>query len=159
MKQLWNDLQTKELLTAHLRQRNSFRDETKIAGIKVEEIKPLAKLIHKTYASYLPTAFPAHYYGMPNGQIYLIFSRFYEIKFGGSGLEFVFALHREFTYDYQNEVIIPIKKLKVKSPVFAEYIDKPNQKIDILKIKRGLNSYGEAYNILNQEAREMLMYA
>ncbi|MEZ5105858.1 MAG: hypothetical protein R2757_15260 [Draconibacterium sp.] len=159
MKQLWNDLQTKELLAAHLRQRNPFRDETKIAGIKVEEIKPLAKLIHKTYASYLPTAFPAHYYGMPNGQIYLIFSRFYEIKFGGSGLEFVFALHREFTYDYKNEVIIPTKKLKVKSPVFAESIDKPNQKIDILKIKRGLNSYGEAYNILNQEAREMLMYA
>jgi hypothetical protein len=159
MKQLWDDLQTKEPLTGKFAPVDPFGAESKFAAIKVQEIKPLAKLIHKTYASYLPTAFPAHYYGMPNGQIYLVYSRFYEIKFGGSGLEFVFAVHREFMFDYENEIIIPSKKLKSHSPVFAESIDKPNQKIDVLKIKRGLNSYGEAYNLLNQEAREMLMYA
>lgn len=113
----------------------------------------LAKLIHKTYASYLPTAFPAHYYGMPNGRIYVIYSRFYEIRFGGSGLEFVFAVHKEFKYDYEKEIVMPRKKYNIKTPVFSEQVDKPDSKINIVKICRGLNSYGEAINLLNREAR------
>jgi len=113
----------------------------------------LAKLIYKTYASYLPTAFPAHYYGMPDGSIFVIFSRFYEIRFGGSGLEFVFAVHKEFKYDYEKEIVFPWEKLSIKTPVFAEQVDKPDSKINIVKIFRGLNSYGEAINLLNQEAR------
>jgi hypothetical protein len=116
-------------------------------------MQTLAKLIHHTYASYLPTAFPAHYYGMPNGRIYVIFSRFYEIRFGGSGLEFVFAVHKEFKYDYEREIIIPKKKLQTKTPVFAESVDKPNSKINIIKICRGLNSYGEAIKLLNTDAQ------
>jgi hypothetical protein len=113
----------------------------------------LAKLIHQTYASYLPTAFPAHYYGMPNGNIYVIFSRFYEIRFGESGLEFVFAVHKEFKYDYEKEIVMSQEKLNIKTPVFAEQVDKPNSKINVVKICRGLNSYGEAINLLNHEAQ------
>ena len=159
MKQAWNDLQTSPMIAGHISRKNPFGTSDVLRGIKVNEVKQQAKLIHKTYASYLPTAFPVHYYGMPNGKIYIIYSRFYEIKFGGSGLEYVFAEHKEFNYDYVNELIIPVKKLKQNFPVFAESVDKPNQKITILRIRRGLNSYGEATNILNQEAREMIMYA
>lgn len=116
----------------------------------------VAKLIHRTYASYLPTAFPAHYYGMPNGKIYVIYSRFYEIRFSGSGLEFVFAEHKEFKYDYENEIVMPRKKFNIRTPVFAEQVDKPDLKINIVKICRGLNSYGEAFNLLNSEAQEII---
>ncbi|HSO89056.1 MAG TPA: hypothetical protein VLQ91_21065 [Draconibacterium sp.] len=112
-------------------------------------MQTIAKLIHRTTASYLPTAFPAHYYGMPNGRIYIIYSRFYEIKFSGSGLEFVFAVHKEFKYDYENEIIIPKKKFNKKTPVFSELVDMPDSRINIIKICRGLNSYGEAFNLLN----------
>ena len=122
-------------------------------------MKPLAKLIHKTYMSYLPTAFPAHFYGMPNGEVYLIYSRFYYVKFGESGLEFVFAIHKEFSYDYEKEIIIPSNKIRIKSPVFAESIDKPDPKIKILKINRGINSYSEALSVLNEEAQKMKKYA
>ena len=122
-------------------------------------MESLAKLIHKTYMSYLPTAFPAHFYGMPNGKVYLIYSRFYDIKFGESGLEFVFAIHKEFSYDYEKENILPSNKIRIKSPVFAELIDKPDPKIHILKINRNLNSYGEALSFLNDEAQKMRTYA
>ena len=159
MKQAWNDLQTSPMISGHITRGNPFGTSDVLRGIRVNEVKPLAKLIHKTYASYLPTAFPVHYYGMPNGKIYIIYSRFFEIKFGGSGMEFVFAEHKEFNFDYVNEVIVSAKKLKNGSVIFAESIDKPNQDITILRIRRGLNSYGEAFNILNQEAREMIMYA
>jgi hypothetical protein len=118
-------------------------------------MQTIAKLIHRANASYLPIAFPALYYGMPNGRIYVIYSRFYEIKFGGSGLEFVFAVHKDFKYDYDKEIIIPGKKFKFSCPVFAEHVDKPDSKINIVKICRGLNSYGEAINLLNEKAREI----
>lgn len=118
-------------------------------------MQTIAKLIHQANASYLPIAFPAHYYGMPNGRIYVIYSRFYEIKFGGSGLEFVFAVHKDFKYDYDKEIVIPGKKFKFNYPVFAEHVDKPDSKINIVKICRGLNSYGEAINLLNEKAHEI----
>lgn len=122
-------------------------------------MQSIAKLIHRTYASYLPTAFPAHYYGMPNGKIYVVFSRFYEIKFGGSGLEFVFAIHKEFKYNYEKDIIIPKKKFNIKTPVFAELLDKPDLKINVVKVCRDLNSYGEAINLLNKEAYEKYLNA
>jgi hypothetical protein len=122
-------------------------------------MKLLAKLIHKTYMSYLPTAFPAHFYGMPNGKVYLIYSRFYDIKFGESGLEFVFAIHKEFLYDYEKEKIIPNDKIKKIFPISAESIDKPHPQIKILEINRGINSYGEALNVLNNEMQNMKKYA
>jgi len=121
-------------------------------------MQTIAKLIHRATASYLPIAFPAHYYGMPNGRIYVVYSRFYEIKFGGSGLEFVFAIHKEFKYDYENDIIIPRRKFRFNAPVFAEQVDKPNSKIDIIKICRGLNSYGEAVNLLNNQVNEMYSF-
>ncbi|MEN8117552.1 MAG: hypothetical protein ABFS16_11275 [Bacteroidota bacterium] len=122
-------------------------------------MKSVAKLIHKTYMSYLPTAFPAHYYGMPDGKIYLVFSRFYEVDYGKTGLEFIFAEHKEFMYDYENDIIVNVDELTEKKPVFKETIDKPAPKIKIIKIKRNLNSYGEAHIHLNQEAQKRKKYA
>lgn len=121
-------------------------------------MQTIAKLIHRATASYLPIAFPALYYGMPNGRIYVLYSRFYEIEFEGSGLEFVFAVHKEFKYDYDKEIIIPRKKFSFNMPIFAEQVDKLNSKMNIVKICRGLNSYGEAVNLLNREAKEMYSY-
>lgn len=125
----------------------------------IYEMKLRAKLIHKTYASYLPTAFPAHYYGMPNGKIFLVFSRFYEVAFGKSGLEFVFAEHNDFSYDYKSETIISACKKKKNTPIFAEHIDSPRAKINIFKINRDLQSYGEAQVFLNSEAIKMKNFA
>lgn len=122
-------------------------------------MKPLAKLIHKTYVSYLPTEFPAHYYGMPNGKIILVFSRFYEIKYGNSGLEFVFAEHKDFCFDYENEMIVSACKKRKKTKVFSEQIDNPKARIAVFKINRKLNSYGEAQLLLDSEASKMIQIA
>lgn len=119
-------------------------------------MKALAKLVHRTYASYLPTAFSAHYYGMPNGKIYLVFSRFYKAAVGKSGLEFVFAEHKDFTYDYKKETIISCTPKQKYAPVFAEYIDFPLAKINVFTVSRELNSYGEAQLFLNGIAEKMM---
>ncbi|MDX8338815.1 hypothetical protein SLH46_06460 [Draconibacterium sp. IB214405] len=118
-------------------------------------MKPLAKLIHQTPASYLPTVFPAHYYGMPNGKIYLVFSRFYEMAFGQSGLEFVFAEHRDYYYNYETDEIISTRKRNRNLKIFTEQVDHPNLRVTIFKTKRNLQSYGQAQAFLNDEAMRM----
>jgi len=115
-----------------------------------------AKLIHKTYITYLPTAFPVNYYGMPNGKVYFIFSRFYEIDYGNTGLEFIVAEHCEFSFDYEKETISVVKKGNSKLPVYTELIDKPDPIYRTIKTYRNLNSYGEAQNILNIRASRMI---
>jgi hypothetical protein len=122
-------------------------------------MKPTAKLIYKTCTSYLPTAFPAHFYGMPNGEVYLVYSRFYDIKFGKSGLEFVIAIHNEFLFDYKNNTTIATANKKQQKPVFSESVDKPHPEFRILEINRNIKSYGEAYNFLNREAEKMVQLA
>jgi hypothetical protein len=121
-------------------------------------MQTVAKLIHRANASYLPIAFPALYYGMPNGNIYVVYSRFYEIRFGGSGLEFVFGIHNDFKYDYDKDVILPNIEDSFKTPVFSELLDRPNTKIDVVKIYRDLRSYGEAVELLNNEALKMYSF-
>jgi hypothetical protein len=122
-------------------------------------MKPTAKLIYKTCTSYLPTAFPAHFYGMPNGEVYLVYSRFYDIKFGKSGLEFVFAIHNEFSYDYENNKVIALANNSLNKTIFPESIDKPYPEFRIIEINRDIKSYGEAYNLLNHEAERMSLLA
>lgn len=118
-------------------------------------MKAFAKLVYQTYASYLPTSFSAHYYGMPNGKIYLVFSRFYKAAFGQSGLEFVFAEHNDFSFDYEKETIVPYENKNKQSRIFAEHVDNPNSKFNILSISRKLKSYGEAETFLNGKAQQM----
>lgn len=113
-----------------------------------------AKLIHKTNVTYLPTAFPAHFYGMPDGKIYLVFSRFYKEKFRRTNIEFIFAEHQEFTYDYENDKVYQ-NKMDRNIPVFLELLDKPNPKVNIVKVERNLSSYGEAFLYLNKQALKM----
>lgn len=118
-------------------------------------MKTLAKLVYKTCTTYLPTAFPAHYYGMPNGKIYLVFSRFYKLAFGQTGLEFVFAEHKDYFFDYERETIIPSSENETNSPIYSEHIDNPDSKFNIFSISRKLRSYADAQNFLNAVANKM----
>lgn len=122
-------------------------------------MKSFAKLIHKTHLSYIPTAFSAQYYGMPNGRIYLVYSRSYHVNYGKSGMEFVFAVHKEFYYNYEMETLISADNSSNSNTLFVESIDKPDSKIHIFKIQRNMNSFGEAQILLNQKAQKMKSYA
>ncbi len=113
-----------------------------------------AKLIHKTDVTYLPTSFPAHFYGMPDGKIYLVFSRFFKEKFRRTSVEFIFAEHKEFFYDYENNKVYQNTTDRT-IPVFVELLDKPNPEVNIIRVDRDLNSYGEAFLFLNKQAMKM----
>jgi hypothetical protein len=119
-------------------------------------METFARLIHKTTITYLPTNFPVHYYGLPDGKVYVIYARFYEIKFQRSGLEFVLAEHLEFSYNYAEAKLASHAKTDSRFPVYPEMVDKPNPKIKIIKVNRGLNSFAEAFAQLNKKAKSQL---
>jgi len=112
-----------------------------------------AKLIHKSFVTYLPTKFPVQFYGLPDGKVYIIYARFFEIKFQRSGLEFILAEHLEFSYNYAEEKLFSTGNQDTKKAVYAELVDKPDPKIKIIKVNRELNSFAEAFTELNKKAK------
>jgi len=119
-------------------------------------MKSVAKLIYKSKMTYFPTILPVQFYGLPDGKVHVIYARLYEIEFDRTYQEFVFAEHKEFSYDYENEKLIPHNTELKKSPVYNELVDKQNPKFKISKIYRNLSSYAEAYSELNKKAHLML---
>jgi hypothetical protein len=91
--------------------------------------------------------------GLPDGKVYIIYSRFYEINFNNSGLEFVFAVHEEFLFDYKNEKLLTVTPLG--QPINTVLVDKPEPKIKILKVYRNVNTYSQAQKLLNEIAHKM----
>jgi len=118
-------------------------------------MKQLPRLIHNASVSYLPTKFPVQYYGLPDGKVFLIFARFYNSGIGKSGVEYVFAQHKEFLFDYENNELFSANKTDKNVPLFSETIDKPNPKIKIYKIFKKINSFAEAREKLNDEASKL----
>ncbi len=119
-------------------------------------MKFFAKLIHRSNISYFPSKLPVQFYGMPDGKVFVIYARFYEVKFDRTYLEFVFAEHKEFSYDYEKEVLVPHEGVIVTYPIYNELVDKPEPKVEIVKTYRDINSFGEAYDRLNRKAQNII---
>ena len=120
-------------------------------------MESFAKLIHKTHTTYLPTKFPAQFYGLPDGKVYVIYPRFYEIKFQRSGLEFVLAEHKEFSYDYNDGKLFNRGNSDTHKFVYPELVDKPDPKFRIVKVSREFNSFAEAVENLNKKAKNQFL--
>lgn len=106
--------------------------------------------------SFLPTKLPVQFFGMPNGKVYIVYARFYEIKFNKSDLEYVFAVHEEFLYDYDKEIFIPIYSTNYQIPFYSGIIDKPEPLFKIIQVYRNISSFSEAIVLLNIKAEKML---
>ena len=112
-----------------------------------------AKIIHKTHINYLPTNYPVHFYGMPNGKVFFVYARNSGIK---CKTEYVFAEHKEFYYDYSTFKLLWYKQGKMKIAINNELIDKPDPDFNIFKVSNEIHSYTAAFDELNQMARKII---
>ncbi len=119
-------------------------------------MKSFVKLIYRSNISYFPSKLPVQFYGLPDGKVYVVYARFYEIQYDRTYLEFVFAEHKEFSYDFENERLIPHDVIARNFPVYNETVDKPEPKVEIIKTFRDINSFAEAYQHLNKKAQNIL---
>ena len=114
----------------------------------------VAKLIHQSNMTYIPTKLPVKFFGMPDGKVYMVYARFCKQQADKTVLEFVLAEHEEFCYDYPNGTLVP--KSATCYPVYSEMVDKPNPVFHILQVSRDIKSYSEAVENLHKKAREMV---
>jgi hypothetical protein len=120
-----------------------------------KKMESFAKLIYRSNISYFPSKLPVQFYGLPDGKVYVVFARFYEVKYDRTYLEFVFAEHKEFSYDFEKEKLIPHGNYSANLPVYNEIVDKPEPKVEIIKTFRNINSFAEAFDQLNKKARSI----
>ena len=119
-------------------------------------MKLYAKPVYKSHMTFLPSIMPVQFYGLPDGKIYLVYSRFFRVGYEKSGIEYIIAEHEEFFYDYQQDQITTFDSLKRMVPVYSETINKPNPKIKIVNVFRSFRSVGEVYEHLNRKAEKIL---
>ncbi len=105
-------------------------------------MKTVAKLIHQSNMTYIPTNLPVRFYGLPNGRVYLLYARFFLSQAQKTGIEYVLAEHEEFDFDYEKDVLVP--RSTSRFPVYREMVDKPNPLFHILQVNREVQSYDEA---------------
>lgn len=115
----------------------------------------VAKLIHQSNMTYIPTNLPVRFYGLPNGKVYLLYARFFLARAEKTDIEFVLAEHEEFDFDYEKDVLVP--KNTSRYPVYREMVDKPNPMFHILQVNREVRSYDEAAEHLLQAPGEWLL--
>lgn len=109
-----------------------------------------SRLIHQSCISYLPTTMPVNFYGFSNGNVMVVYSRCYEKYFDRSELEFVFALHEDFFYDYEKDKLILKDGINESITLLPEMVDIPEPSIKILKVYRSINSYSQAQVALDK---------
>jgi hypothetical protein len=114
----------------------------------------LAKLIHQSNMTFIPTKLPVKFFGMPDGKVYMVYARFCKQQPDKTDLEFVLAEHEEFSYDYPSGTLVP--KCVSRYPVYSEMVDKPNPAFHILQVSRDIKSYSEAVESLHQKAKDMV---
>jgi hypothetical protein len=93
------------------------------------------KLIYKAKCDehYFPTPYPAYYFGMPDNNVYVIYSSHYKNPIGKCGFEFVIALLEEFSYNYEKETLHAYKDNDIWSLTMKEAVCGWTQKMKILK--------------------------
>lgn len=113
------------------------------------------RFVYKSNYTHLQTSLPVYFYGLPDGRIYLIYARFYEINFSKSGLEFVFATLEDYSYNYESgQIISGFKKINLST--FTENIEKKDFQIKIVKSYRNITSFIEARKKLSKKAGNMM---
>lgn len=116
-------------------------------------MKSFAKLIHQSYMTYFPTRLPVQFYGLPDGKVYIVYARFYQIKNDRTDLEYVLAVHDDFSYDFETMRLIPVNSNR--APIYNEMVDNPDPNFTILEVRRDIDSYHKAIEQLKKRAEKL----
>lgn len=115
-----------------------------------------AKLIYKSANTYLPTIYPALYYGATDNRVYVIYALTYETPMIVSGLEFVIARLEEYLYIYKEKKLIDLMPCEKRMPLLNHIVEKPNQRMKIMETSRVVKTFMEAEILLHKLIRQAM---
>lgn len=117
-----------------------------------------ARIIYKSYMTYFHTFFPVYFYGMPNGKIVAMYATYSDLSVSENDVEFVFAEHEDFVYDYANDKIFLNRHTEIDRADFKNLVDRPEQRTKIFYLTHDLKSYADAEQFLSRKSHPRLDY-
>lgn len=115
-----------------------------------------SRLIYKSNNTCYQTYLPVYFYGMPDGRMLVCHTKFRSEDQDDTTQEWVVALHLDFTYDYESDIIYTLETQEVDIEEFMELADTLEQRVKPLKTFGKFYNNTEAQQFFNQNGKHML---
>lgn len=115
-----------------------------------------SRLIYKSNNTCFLTFLPVYFYGMPDGRVLVCYTEFKSDRQDDTTQEWVVALHCDFTFDYETDVICTFENQEVCIEEFMELADTLEQRVKPLKTFGTFYNNTEAQQFFNQHGKQML---
>lgn len=115
-----------------------------------------SRLIYKSNNTCFQTFLPVSFFGMPDGRMLVCYTQFRNDDEDDTTQEWVVALHADFTYDYETDVIYTLETQEVDIEEFMELADTLEQRVKPLKTFGKFYNNTEAQQFFNQNGKLML---
>jgi len=90
----------------------------------------------------------AHYYGMTDERVYIIYFLPYKTPSGRSRRKFVIGRLKEFCYDYGNEILFELRNNEKFQTHNYLMVDRCNQIMEVIKISKKISTFLQAETLL-----------
>lgn len=115
-----------------------------------------SRLIYKSNNTCFQTFLPVSFFGMPDGRMLVCYTQFRNDDEDDTTQEWVVALHADFTYDYETDVIYTLETQEVDIEEFMELADTLEQRVKPLKTFGKFYNNTEAQQFFNQNGKLLL---
>ena len=119
-------------------------------------MKTKTHLIYKSLNTCFQTYLPVYFYGINDGRMIVLFTRFKSNNPLDTTQEWVLAMHCDFSYDYELDIILTNSLEEVGIEEFMDLADDLEQRIKTLKTIGEFMSNAEAQKYFNINSSQML---
>ena len=115
-----------------------------------------SRLIYKSNNTCFQSFLPVSFFGMPDGRMLVCCTQFRIDDQDDTTQEWVVALHLDFTYDYETDVIYTLETQEVGIEEFMELVDSLEQRVKPLRTFGKFYNNTEAQQYFNLNSRQMV---
>ena len=119
-------------------------------------MKTKTHLIYKSLNTCFQTYLPVYFYGMKDGRMIVLFTRFKTNDPRDTTQEWVLAMHCDFSYDYDSDTILTNALEEIGIEEFMDLADDLEQRIKTLATFGNFSSNAEAQQYFNVNFFKML---
>lgn len=119
---------------------------------------PKSRLIYKSVSTCFQTYLPVYFYGMSDGKMIVLFTRFKTDDPRDTVQEWVLAMHCDFSYDFESDIILTNALEEIGIEEFMDLTDNFDQRVKTIKAFGEFTSNAEAQKYINNNLAQMLSF-
>jgi len=129
---------------------------TVILEHKIKIMKFKAQLIYKSLNTCFQTSLPVYFYGLPNGEMLVLFASCKNYFPDDTALKWTVAEHLDFMYDYESDSVLTMDSREIDIEEFMELADNLEQRIKTIATFGNFSTKTEAQQYLDVNLYNML---